>query len=65
VWEAVVSEEIEKLIELSRSVNLSLTQKEEQRRSFAYGNVSIENGRVTKEMIAREAEALKANSIKK
>lgn len=60
-----MSEEIEKLIELGRDVNLSLPQKEEQRRSFAYGNASIENDRVTKEMVAREAEALKANSIKK
>ncbi len=60
-----MSEEIEKLIELSRNVDLSPAQKDEQRRSFAYGNASIENGRVTKEMVAGEAEALKANSIKK
>jgi hypothetical protein len=49
----------------ARGRAISLTQKEEQRRSFAYGNASIENDRVTKEMVAREAEALKANAIKK
>lgn len=63
--EATVSESLKKLIEMSRKVSLSPTQKEEQRRSFAYGNANIENGRVTKETVAKEAEALKANPIKK
>jgi hypothetical protein len=63
--EATVSESLKKLIEMSRNVSLSPTQKEEQRRSFAYGNANIENGRVTKETVAKEAEALKAKPIKK
>ena len=38
---------------------MSAEEKEAQRRSFAYGNTNIENPRVTKEMIDREAEKLK------
>lgn len=30
-------------------------QKEEQRRSFAYGNARLSNDRVTREMVAKEA----------
>lgn len=52
------SKDLEKLLEMSRRVKLSPTQKEEQRRSFAYGNANIENERITKEMVAREAEVL-------
>lgn len=63
--EAAVSEDLKKLIEMSRRVSLSSKQKEEQRRSFAYGNANIENGRVTKETVARAAEALKAKPIEK
>jgi hypothetical protein len=47
------------LIQKSRAITPSASQKEEQRRSFAYGNATIENSRVTREMIAKEAEALK------
>jgi len=54
------SQDLEKLLEMSRRVKLSPTQKEEQRRSFAYGNANIENGRITKEMVAMEADVLSA-----
>ena len=60
-----MSKELKKLIEMSRKVNLSPTQKEAQRRSFAYGNANIENGRVTRETVARAAEDLKAKPIEK
>jgi hypothetical protein len=60
-----MSEDLEELIEMSRRVNLSPTQKEEQRRSFAYGNANIENERVTREMIARAAEDLKAKPVER
>lgn len=35
-------------------------EKEEQRRSFACGNTKIENPRITREMVDREADALGA-----
>jgi hypothetical protein len=60
-----MSKDLKKLIEMSRKVNLSPTQKEAQRRSFAYGNANIENGRVTRETVARAAEDLKAKPIEK
>ena len=60
-----MSEDLEELIEISRRVDLSPTQKEEQRRSFAYGNANIENERVTRETIARAAEDLKAKPVER
>lgn len=40
--------------------NVSTSQeKEEQRRSFAYGNTKIENSRITRETIDQEAESLR------
>jgi hypothetical protein len=38
---------------------MSAPEQEEQRRSFAYGNTKIENDSITREMVDREAEALK------
>jgi hypothetical protein len=35
-------------------------EKEKQRRSFAYGNTKIENPRITRETVDREAESLGA-----
>jgi hypothetical protein len=48
----------ELLDEAKRSVSTS-QEKEEQRRSFAYGNTKIENSRITRETVDREAESLK------
>jgi hypothetical protein len=40
--------------------NVSTSQeKEEQRRSFAYGNTKIENSRITRETVDQEAESLR------
>ena len=38
-------------------------QREEQRRSFAYGNSKIENERVTRKMIDEEANTLAAEDV--
>jgi hypothetical protein len=46
------------LLETAKKVVLTSEQKEEQRRSFAYGNTKIENSRITREMVDREADAL-------
>ena len=48
----------ELLDEAKRSVSTS-QEKEEQRRSFAYGNTKIENYRITRETVDQEAESLK------
>lgn len=46
------------LIERARSVRMTSAQREEQRRSFAYGNTKIENSRITREMVDRAADAI-------
>lgn len=54
-----MTDKLAALIEMSRSVRMTPSESEEQRRSFAYGNTKIENDRITREMINDRAEALK------
>lgn len=49
---------LQSLIEAARKAEPSAEQREEQRRSFAYGNTAFENDRITREMVDREAEKL-------
>jgi hypothetical protein len=56
--EAMMGEELKRLVEESRTVKMSATEKEEQRLSFAYGNTAFENPRITREMVEREAKQL-------
>ena len=44
---------LDELIERSRGISMSPEQLRAQRRSFAYGNTSIANHNVTREIIAR------------
>jgi hypothetical protein len=46
------------LIDAARKVTASVQHREDQRRSFAYGNTAFENSRITREMIDRQAEKL-------
>jgi hypothetical protein len=48
-----VSEELDELIEMARAIRMTPEQAERQRRSFAYGNVKIENDSITWEMISQ------------
>ncbi|HVB87030.1 MAG TPA: hypothetical protein VNK23_10260 [Candidatus Dormibacteraeota bacterium] len=54
-----MTKELIELLEAAKRIELSPEQKEEQRRSFAFGNTNIENPRVTRETVDREAEALR------
>ena len=54
-----MNKKLNELLEKAKNVRLSPEQKEEQRRSFAYGNTNIENSRITRETVDREAEELK------
>jgi hypothetical protein len=54
-----MTEKLAALLERAKSVTMSGAQKEQQRRSFAYGNTKIENSRITREMIDQQAESLK------
>lgn len=47
------------LIERARAIKMTPEQREEQRRSFAYGNTKIENDLITRQMVDEQAEALK------
>ena len=54
-----MSDNLKELLEKAKSVKVSPEQKEEQRRSFAYGNTNIENPRITRETVDQAAEQLK------
>ncbi|WGJ13097.1 hypothetical protein QEV83_10165 [Methylocapsa sp. D3K7] len=53
-----MAHELNKLLEAAKRIIPSNEQREEQRRSFAYGNTAIENDLITREMIDAEAERL-------
>jgi hypothetical protein len=55
--------ELKVLLEAAKRVRMSEAEQEEQRRSFAYGNAKIENDLITRETIARQAEALKSEHV--
>ena len=51
-----MTDELKALIEASRKVLPSPQQREEQRRSFVYGNTAFENDRITRAMVDEQAE---------
>jgi hypothetical protein len=53
-----MSEDLNKLIELARRVEMTPEQVEKQRRSFAYGNTKIENDSITWDRINTAAEKI-------
>lgn len=53
-----MSTELQKLLEAARWYRYTAEEKEEHRRSFAFGNTNIENSHVTREIIDREADRL-------
>jgi hypothetical protein len=55
-----MSTELEQLIAAARRVTMTPQEKEEQRRSFAYGNTNIENDHVTRAVIDQAAADLDA-----
>ena len=59
----IMPENLQKLIEEARKRPFPTEEREEQRRSFAFGNTNIENPLVTREMVAEEDEILKAETL--
>ena len=53
-----MTDALKKLLEAAKTANPTPEQREQQRRSFAYGNTNIENDHVTREVIDEEARAL-------
>jgi len=54
-----VTKTLAALIERARAVKMTPEQREQQRRSFAYGNTKIENDLITRDMVAEQAKAQK------
>ena len=50
------------LIEQARQIEMTPRDREEQRRSFAYGNANIENAAVTREVVEKVADELKSRT---
>lgn len=49
---------LQELLKAAKKAIPTPQEQEEQRRSFAYGNTKIENPRITRETVDREAESL-------
>jgi hypothetical protein len=54
-----VTKKLNALIDRARHVQMTGKEREEQRRSFAFGNTKIENDLITREMVDKQAEAHK------
>lgn len=52
-----MTDALKELIEAAKKAKPTPEQREQQRRSFAYGNAAFENELITREMIDREARA--------
>lgn len=61
IW-VIMTDDLKDLIEAAKKARPSPEHREQQRRSFAYGNAAFENELITREMIDREAEKLSRES---
>lgn len=50
-----------RLVEMARAIRPDASQRDEQRRSFVYGNTAIENEKITRTMVDDAAETVKAS----
>lgn len=57
-----MADDLDQLIEAARTAEFTADQREEQRRSFAYGNTKIENPRITRQTIDEQAAELESSS---
>jgi hypothetical protein len=53
-----MTKQLQDLLEAAKKVVPTPEEKEQQRRSFAYGNTKIENDRITREMVDKAADAI-------
>ena len=53
-----MTDALKTLLEAAKKVAPTPEQREEQRRSFAFGNTAFENSLITREMIDRQADQL-------
>jgi hypothetical protein len=57
-YKDVMTDNLKKLIEAAKMAKPTAEHREQQRRSFVYGNTHFENSLITREMVDREAEKL-------
>jgi hypothetical protein len=50
---------LSQLVEMARAIRLDEKQRDEQRRSFVYGNTAIENEDITRSMVDAAAASVK------
>jgi hypothetical protein len=55
---AHMTDALKKLLDAAKTAKPTPEEREQQRRSFAYGNTHFENKLITREMVDREAEKL-------
>ncbi len=53
-----MTDALKKLLDAAKTAEPTAEQREQQRRSFVYGNTHFENELITREMVDREAERL-------
>ncbi len=53
--------DLKSLLDQAKHVKMSAADKEAQRRSFAFGNANIENARVTRETVKKQAELMESS----
>jgi hypothetical protein len=53
-----MTDNLKKLLEAAKTAKPTPQHREEQRRSFVYGNTHFENELITREMVDHEAEKL-------
>ncbi len=52
---------LSQLVEMARAVRPDAAQRDEQRRSFVYGNTAMENENITRSMVDEAAESVKGS----
>jgi hypothetical protein len=57
-----MTKELKALLEAAKTAKTTPEHREQQRRSFAYGNTAFENDRITREMVDKQAEKLARDS---
>ncbi len=60
-----VTDELERLVERARKVEMTPAELREQRQSFVYGNTHIENDVITREMVAKADQKIEAHELQK
>lgn len=58
-----MNETLKALIDVARRITPSDAEREEQRRSFAFGNTAFENERITRKMVDEQADRLAKREI--